>query len=318
MSCSVPPSLQAHLDQAATTTTRLLKIKSRTGVVFGLCQLDRDVTYDDGSGDGDITYVATKGFDPSVLSTDIGLGVGNAEVQALLSNAIPGITEEMIHAGELDDAEWVCYLVNFMDVSMGHVVLDAGDVGEIVTRFGLLWIPELLSYVARLKQPIGSVDSITCRAIFGAPTSGDLTIAQLQVGCGVDIAGLWVYGEVVSVGLETNRNFVGDEVSASGPPVPFPGRVQFLTGNNAGREYATESVDQETVFLSETTAYPIEVGDTYRIRPDCRKRFKEDCIDTWNNGPNFKGEPHIPVGDDQAIQTPNAQKNDHGTFVLAD
>ena len=302
---NIPAALQAHLLLSATTTCRLLKISLRSGVVFGITTLDRDVEYDD--GDGYLTYVATNGFDPSAFSADVGYSVDNSEGYALISDDIAGVTVEMVEAGELDDAQWVCYLVNFDDLSMGHLVLDAGDLGEVRTKYGMVWIPELLSYVMRLRQPVGSVWSIRCRAIFGTP-------AGSQTGCGIDLTPLWVEGSVVSVGAESNRTFDGDAITATGGVSPLPGRLQWLTGDNAGREFATEDIDNETVSLVEPTGYPIQIGDTYRIRPDCGKRYREDCIDTWDNGVNFKGEPLIPVGDASQVQTPGAQLPGGGGF----
>lgn len=294
---TVPSLLQTHLDGAATTTTRLLKVTLRNGTSYGLCMLDRDIEYDD--GDGALTYVATNGFDPSTLSGDIGFSVDNAESYALISDDVSGVTEDMVHRGELDDAQWIMYLVNFDDTGhTRHVILDAGDLGEVRVRYGMLWIPEILSYAMRLKQSIGSVWSRRCRAIFGSP-------AASPTGCGVNVAPLWVAGEVTAVGAESNRQFTGDVLTSG--VTPFPGRLQWLTGDNAGREFATEEIDGLVCTLNETTAYAIQVGDTYRIRPDCRKRYQEDCIAQWNNGPNFKGEPLIPVGDASQVQTPGAQ-----------
>lgn len=299
---NVPTALQAHLDQPDTTTTRLLKITLKSGFSYGLAMLDKTVTYDDGAGE--IDYIAMNGFDPTTLSSNDALSVDNAEAYALISDVVPGVTVEMVEAGEFDDATWICYLVNYEDTSMGHVLLDAGDLGDVRTEHGMVWIPELLSYVMRLKQPVGSVWSRTCRAIFGSP-------ADSPTGCGVDLTPLWISGEVLSVGEETDRVFSGDAISDSSDITPFPGRVEWLTGANAGREFAVESISSDTgsdtVTLSETTNYPIEVGDTYRIRPDCRKRYTEDCIALWDNGVNFKGEPLIPVGDASAVQSPGAQ-----------
>lgn len=301
MTRTVPAALQSHLDEAATTTCRLLKFTLTDGREFGLTTLDRDIEYDDGlsSTDGPLTYVATNGFDPSALQADLGFSVGNGEGYALLSDAVPGVTPEMINAGEFDDATWICYLVNFEALSDGHVILDAGDVGEIRIRHNIVWMPELLSYVMRLKQPIGGVWSRTCRAVFG-------TDADSQTGCGIDISSLWVAGTVTSVGSETDRTFTGSAV-ATLPEANYPARVQFLTGDNAGREYATEDLTGLTVSLIETTAYAIQVGDTFRMRKDCRKHYEDDCIGQWANGINFKGEPYIPVGDGQQGQTPGAQ-----------
>jgi uncharacterized phage protein (TIGR02218 family) len=307
MSRTIPPLLQTHLDQDATTTTRLLKITLRSGFVYGLCMLDRDITYDDGAGAVD--YIATNGFDPSTLSSDVGYSVANAEGKALISNDIEGIDIEDVEAGELDDAQWVMYLVNFEDLTMGHAILDAGDLGEVKTKHGMVWTPELLSYIMRLKQPIGSAYSRRCRAVFGSP-------ANTQTGCGFDVTPLWANGTVQSVGAETSLVFVGDVLSNDSPQVdPVPGRVQFLTGANAGREFAVEAVAGLQVTLSEPTNYAIAPGDTYRIREDCRKRFIEDCRDRWDNAVNFKGEPLIPVGDAAGVQSPGAQLGRGAGFV---
>jgi uncharacterized phage protein (TIGR02218 family) len=306
---TVPAALQAHLDQVDTTTTRLLKVTLKSGQVYGLAMLDRNVPYDDGEYEGEIDYIATNGFDASTISADIGYSVDNAEGYALVSDLVPGITTAMAEAGELDDATWVCYLVNYEDLSQGHVILDAGDLGEVRTKHGMIWIPELLSYVMRLRQPIGGVWSRQCRAIFGSP-------ADSQTGCGVDLEPLWVNGEVVAVGAETDRVFQGDAIlDSSSGVIPSPGRVQWLTGVNAGREYAVEEIGGDEVTLSEPTLYAIEVGDTYRIRPDCKKHYIRDCIGVWDNGLNFKGEPYIPVGDAASIQAPGAQQPVGGGYV---
>ena len=294
---TVPTALQAHLDGDSTTTCMLLKIRLTNGDVYGITSLDRDIEYDD--GEDDITYVAANGFDPSAIAADIGYSVENAEGYALISDDIPGITVEMVEAGELDDAQWVAYLVNYEDLTDGHLVLDAGDLGEVRTREGIVWISELLSYAMRLRQPIGHVWSRQCRATFGAP-------AEERYGCGVDAEALWEAGEVTAVGSESDRAFTGD-VTTTSPIDPFPGRVRWTTGQNVGRIYSVESFDAGTVVLNEPTAYPIEVGDEYEIRPDCRKRYTEDCIATWSNGANFRGEPFIPVGDATAIQIPGGQ-----------
>lgn len=299
MSRNVPGPLQAHLDGVATTTTRLLKITLKSGFKYGLSMLDRDIDYNDGGGV--VKYVATNGFDPNTLSADVGYSVANTEGFALISNDIEGIELEDIQAGELDDAQWVLYMINFNDLTTGrHVILDAGDLGETSVKYGMAWTPELLSYIMRLRQPVGSVWSRTCRAIFGSP-------ANTQTGCGIDAEALFVSGSVTAIGTEPNRVFTVSDVQSSPSVIPVPGRLQFLTGANAGKTFAVEELDGLIVTLAETTNYPVAISDTYRIRPDCRKRYEEDCIGVWENGPNFKGEPHIPVGDAISGQTPGAQ-----------
>ena len=293
MSRTIPIALQAHLDGNVTTTCRLLRIEIRDGRVFGVTSLDADVTYDDGRGE--VVYVANQGVDPSALAADADLSVANAEAQSLLVTTGTGITEAMIEAGELRDAEWTMYLVNYRNLGMGHVILGAGDVGEVTKRWGLVWVPELLSYSVRLRQPIGTHWSRTCRAIFGSPAEG-------QSGCGVDAEALFVSGTVTAVGAENDRQFTGD-AAISGTPVP--GRVEWLTGPNAGRIGIVEDFATGAATLGNAMPYPIAIGHTYRIRPDCSRTWAA-CV-AYANQLNFKGEPLIPTGDAASVSTPGAQ-----------
>ena len=153
MSRNIPPALLAHLQQNVTTTCRLLRITLNDGRVFGLTTLDREVEY------LGVTYSAVNGFDPSITATDTGLSVDNAEAYALLSADVPGITVEMVAAGELDDAQWQMMLINWADLSMGHMIIDAGDVGEVNTEDGVVFMPELLSYAMRWNSTQSLTDT---------------------------------------------------------------------------------------------------------------------------------------------------------------
>lgn len=292
MTRTVPTALQTHLDGAVTTTCRLLRIQLRDGRVFGVTSLDADVTYNDGRGS--ITYSANQGVDPSALSSDSDLSVSNAEAQSLLVTTGSGITEAMIEAGELRDAEWTLYLVNYRNLANGHAILGAGDVGEVTKRWGLVWMPELLSYSVRLRQPIGTHWSRTCRAIFGSAAEG-------QTGCGVAADTLWVSGTVSGVGAETDRVFTGSVVAGAF----VPGRVEWVSGQNVGRIGIIDSFTAGTATLANAMPYPIVNGNTYRIRPDCARTWA--ACTAYGNQLNFKGEPLIPSGDAASVSTPGAQ-----------
>ncbi len=301
MSRNIPIQLVESLGQAASTMTRLLRITLKSGFVYGICMSNRDVTYDDGAGA--LLYRSADAFDPTTFSSDISYSVDNSQGYALLSNDIPEISLEAVDAGEMDDGQWICYYVDYLrPLPKQHVVLDAGDLGQVQTKGGLVWIPELLSYIMRLRQPVGGVYSRTCRAIFGTP-------APSQTGCGIDVTGLWINFTVSAVGAESNRTFIAAGLVAGSHGL-YPGRVEWLTGRNTakgGRQYATESFDapSSTVTLSETTGYVIAVGDTGRIRPDCDKT--EAMCNSYDNFPNMKAETKIPVGDTVAISVPGAQ-----------
>jgi len=287
--------LRDHLHDDTTTTCRLLKFVLTNGNTYGMTTLDSDITYDG------TTYHAINGFDPSNIATDAGLTVDNSEVRALISADISGITVAMVKAGQMDDATWEMLLVNYRDLSMGHVVIDGGDVGEVRVVDGVVYMPELVSSVMRLRQAVGHVWSRSCRAIFGSPT-------ESQTGCGVDAESLWMAGTVTGLGDEDRRIFSDSSLLALAPE-PIPGRVQWLTGSNtSSRVYQIEAYGDTTgtIGLLEPCAFDIVVGDTFRLRVDCDKQ-PSTCKNQWNNWLNYKGEPLIPVGDGVQILTPSAQ-----------
>ena len=292
MSRTIPAALQAHLDRAVTSTCRLLRIQLRDGRVFGLASLDADVAYDDGRGA--VVYRANQGVDVSALAADTDMSVANAEAESLLVTTSSGITEAMIEAGDLRDAEWTLLLVNYRDLAMGHAVLGAGDVGEVKKRWGLVWMPELLSYSVRLRQPVGTHWSRTCRAIDGSPAEG-------QTGCGRTIT--WLPGTVTAVGAEADRQFTGTVTTAALPLAP--GRVRWLTGANAGRIGFVEVFAAGVATFGNTMPYAIAVGDTYEISDTC-PRTRIAC-QARSNFVNFKGEPDIPTGDAPSVSTPGSQ-----------
>ena len=304
MSRRIPVALQANLDSATPSVTRCIRIQKKDGTALGVTMWDTPVVYDHGDGWGEIEYSAQAGVDASDIMSDIGYSVSNAEGRILAATNNDGLTPEAVEAGELDDAEWTCFLLDPMNPSPGSAaILDAGDIGEVRVERGLVIIPELLSYMMRLQQPVGHVFQRPCRAIFGTPPDS-------QTGCGVNAEALWAAGQVVSVGAESDRTFTGEFDGW------FPGRLEFLTGPNVGKRYAIESVSGATLSLADTTPYLIGPGDLYRHRPDCTKlpNGTQGCK-FWGNYLNYKGEDNIPSGDGAAGSTPGAQLPGGGGFV---
>lgn len=83
-----------------------------------------------------------------------------------------------------------------------------------------------------------------------------------------------------------------------------PGVVQWLTGDNAGRENEVEEYDAATgtVTLVIPTYAEVKAGDTFKIRRDCDKS-KSMCKD-YGNLLNMRAEPEIPRADGTSLQTP--------------
>jgi len=313
MSRTVPAQLQAHLDTGRTTTTLLLKITpAMPGYPpVGVTALDRDVPYDDGEGDSEVIYHAAVGMVPAALQQSLSMSVDNTEFKHLISEYGLALEEADIAAGVYDYAEFRLMLVNYEDLTMGHVELMRGELGQMRIEQGMAFWTEQTSMVKRLKQSIVEKDSLTCRAIFGSqPIGSSNDGVQQRFPCGFDTSALWTAGVVTSVGLESNRTFTAAALGL-GEGECVPGMLRWTVGANAGRSCEVEAQSAAgVVSLAFETMFPIEEADEFEIRPDCTK---------WKDGANgcrhhfgddwvlhYRGEPYIPVADADALNTPGA------------
>lgn len=310
----VPPALQAHLDSGATTTTLLLKITPRSPDYppVGVTALDRDVEYDDGEGDSSgVVYHAAVGMVPKEIRQSLSMAVDNTEFQHLLAEYPLALSEEDVVAGVYDFADFVLMLVNYEDLSMGHVELMRGQLGQMRVENGMAFWTEQTSLVKQLKQSIVEKDSLTCRATFGSQPIGTPGAEVTQrFPCGFDTSTLWTASSVMTVGLESSRTFTALGLGLDADAC-VPGMLRWITGRNAGRSYEVEAQDADGVIsLAFETMFPIAIGDTFEIRPDCTK-WKDGhngCKTFWGADwvLHYRGEPYIPVSDADAINTPGA------------
>ena len=321
---SISTALQEHLDSGTTTVTHLLRIDPVTPgyASIGVTLLDRNVVYNDGTSE--VTYLAAIGMVPATLAYTSDMDVDNTEIQHLVPEFDLPISEADIAAGVYDFAQYSVYLVNYEDLTMGHVVLSFGQLGQMRVEDGLSFWSELTALSKQLKQSLVEKDSITCRAIFGSQPlgSGGATPGseEQRFPCGFDADSLNVSATVTSVGAEANRTF---GASSLGQATDYfvPGMMQWLTGANAGRSYEVEGFTSGgAVDLTFETMFPIEAGDTFTIRPDCT---------TWKDGPNgckahfgstdwvlhYRGEPFIPIADADQINAPGATVTGNGRIV---
>ena len=281
---NLKPALVAHLQTGVTSTALLYKFILADGRVFGCASIDRDVEFDG------LIYHAQNGVDKSIIASDTSFSVDNGEGYSLYSTDIPGITAAMALRGELDGAEFEIYLCNYFDVDNTASLMDAGDVGEVKTVQNTVFIPELLSYMMRLRQSIGHVDSRTCRAVFG-------TDANSQTGCGVDADALWQAAAVASAAAdEPKTTFLAVDISTVPTVVPR-WRVRWTSGDNvSSRLYQVESLDTVSgqITLLEPLPFAVQPGDEFDIRPDC-DHLPASCKHYGNYQLNFKGEDLIPA-----------------------
>jgi uncharacterized phage protein (TIGR02218 family) len=298
---SIPILLQTHLDGYGTTLAFLLKIKARNGTIIAVTNHDRDIPFDDGGGE--IIYSSTIGMDHSSLSASGHLDVDNTEATLLIVPS-SGFTDQQINAGVLDFAKFNVYRINWADKTAGHYNLLSGTTGAVRSLDGLAGVVELRGLSQSLKQSFIELYSITCRAQFGSQDGQ-------RFPCRFDAASLWDSDTVASVDAEEpDRIFTATTTpSATGPggALPFvPGLVTFTSGDNAGLTTEIEEVLGDEIKLTYQTPYDIQATDGFDIRPDCGKRFDEDCIALYDNALNFRGEPRITAGDEASQVMPGA------------
>lgn len=302
----IHPDLLADMAASSTTLTDLLLIGPLPDTTYrALTLLDIDVAYN--SGGGLRTYKARTGFQMSALVASNDLGVDNAEAESLYPIAtfeIEGFTQAQIDSGALDAVPFVVYRVNYLNLTTGrHGIMAGGTIGEVRTKHGQTSVLELRSLSQQLMQSVVELDSLSCRARFGSQ------VGEERFPCGFDLTSEWVSATVTSVsGVEPDREFTDTSLGQAANYFA-PGFVEWLTGDNAGQEREVGDFGSSIIGLQFPTVNPIQVGDTFRIRRECTKNWvgHNSCKDTfWLTAANehFRGEPHIPVADAAALNTP--------------
>lgn len=312
----IPIELKDHKQSGTTTTCKLLRIDPvQPGYSsYGITNLDRDVIYDDGNGE--LTYWAAVGAQPSVLQGSSDLGVDNAESVSLMPEFdIPGLGEADIRAGAYDNAKFALYEVNYDALSMGHVTLRAGTIGQVtIDANGLSFVNELRGLSAQLRQSVCEKDSLTCRAPYGSQPAGSMIPGPInRFPCGKDATAELITGVVTAVGLENTLTFTIGSF-ALGTDALSPGQVKFLSGLNAGKTFEVDSnTSGGVITLAHETPFAIQEDDEVEYRGDCNKIARDTekgCAAPHHWGPewvlHFRGEPDIPIGDAGAMETPGA------------
>lgn len=281
----IPIALRNHLAQPATSWCLIMRVACVgrwAGTVLGFADLDESILYDDGAGP--VLYRCDNGFAPERLQHTADMSVDNTDLVGWVQDT--GITEQQILAGIFDFAECAIYRVNYLDLSQRHEVVAFGSLGR--TQFTAnQWRVEFRSLMQMARQPQSAVYSLTCRATYG------------DERCGLSLA--WVPGTVASVGDDDSRMFTWP---AGKPDDHYnPGVVEWLTGDNAGAQMEVDDQAGDDFRLALPMPFPIQPGDTFRIRIDCDKHAA--TCKARGNFLNFRAEPLTPVSD-SGLSVPGA------------
>lgn len=263
---NVPTALAADLKKGVTTLCYLLKVAPSRAATFGMTTLDVDIDYDDGNGV--VSYLAASGFDAFDTDSKNDLTVDNSQANALVSDVYNvGMTQDGVTRGDYDDADFVVYLINYMAPSHGHVIMQAGRIGQVTMVNDALCQVELRSLVDILKQNnLIGLTSITDRAMLG----DDHNKLPLH----------WYAGTVASVGAESDRVFASsvipgtDSGSGGGLSIPTGGDLAgpwtidsgSMTGVTNDPRYQYLECGSDDTVAHRTVALPsgVKAGDNIK------------------------------------------------------
>jgi uncharacterized phage protein (TIGR02218 family) len=159
------------------------------------------------------------------------------------------------------------------------------------------WTAQLAGQAAKLGQRIGETVGHLCPAKLGDPLTckADIELATLDAVA------------VTTVEADVYREFRAVSITIASEDDEYGnGAFVWLSGANSGIETVCKTYTKvgRIIKLDERMPNAIEIGDTFRLEPGCRRRYLADCIGKFANGINFQAEPFIP-GTDRALETPS-------------
>lgn len=275
--------LATHMASEVTTLATCWKLTRRDSVILGFTEHDVDLVVDG------VNYKAASGFTPTAIHNRASLSVDNLDVEGMLTDG--SITEAGIMAGLYDFAEIEIFQVNYNDIMQGKLQLRRGWLGE-VSLVKQQFVAEVRGLTQRLSQNFGELYSASCRASFA------------DSRCKVIAGNYTVTGTVSSV--VSNQEFEDAGRSEENGLYNF-GKITFSSGANAGLSMEVkEFISGGKIVLALPMPYSIGVGDSYSMIQGCDKTFST-CVNQYNNGINFRGEPHVP-GLDKMLETAGTRK----------
>lgn len=268
--------LAAHQALGTTTLARCWRFERRDGVVVTVTTSSRDLLIN-----GEL-YLSKEGVNPAAVEQQADGAVQNSEVNGTLSEDFA--SEAEIVSGLWDKAFVTVFEVNYRDLSMGRMTLQAGTLGNLKAGRAV-FTAELRGLLQALQQSVGRVYTPHCLATLG------------DSQCKVDVEAMRFTSTLT--GVTSRRTFA--DVAASQPSDWFGGGVfRVESGDMVGAEVEVHGFDGGVYTLALPLPMNPSAGMAYSVLPGCRKRHERgprnpggasDCRDKFNNVINFRGLP---------------------------
>ena len=211
---TVSSALAAHLEQDTTTLATCWKVVRTDGVVYRFTDHDEDIV-----SEGE-TFKASTGFARTAIETQAGYQVDNLDIDAIFDS--DDISEVDMRAGKFDYAECLVFAVNWMDTSMGRIILRRGWLGEVTLTQRGMFSAELRGLTEPLNRTFGDVYTPLCRAELGdaqckVNTLKGPRLPRTGYSEGDQILYLDEFGDFLEVREATNDGVTEDILPAPSP-----------------------------------------------------------------------------------------------------
>lgn len=192
MTIPISVALKAHMAKSATTlcTILLAELTAMDGsppepIRYGFTDHDNDLVI------GGVTYISQTSYSRTDVKSTGDLAVDNLEVSGMLRS--PFITDDDLDAGLWDFAKLTISIVNWADLTMGHLIQRTGKLGEVTVDRNQ-FRAELNGMMQAYSRTIGELTSPSCRAVLGdarckvnlTAGSPSFTVTGTLDGVGVD------------------------------------------------------------------------------------------------------------------------------------
>jgi uncharacterized phage protein (TIGR02218 family) len=278
---TIPIGLAARYAAEAASLAHCLRIQRTDGQVFAFTSAAEPATIDG------TLYGAGQGLEVGDIVTTATLSVDNLEMSTLDDGTL--FTEADVLGRVWANAAFKIGRYAWDAPADGVEWLIAGTIGNIVIRQGRVTV-ELRGLQQYLQQPIGDINSKTCRArVADFPTPAGNNLCRLSAAS---------IASVLTVTAVTSRR----QFTASGSPMTDDwygeGVLTWTAGDNDGFQARVKTQTAAGVFtLHADMPHDIAIGDTISAVAGCRKRLDEDCAAKFGNALNFQAEPHAPMVD---------------------
>ncbi len=163
MKTGLTAGIKTHAAQSRTNFVTLWKITRTDGVIKGITEYWRDIAFDLGDGDGEITYSSADPYLRSSIRQSATLGVDTMVVEGVTGAVI---TLNDVIAGKYTGAIVDVFMINYLDHSQGDWPLLYGFFGDF-ERHGIAYKTELNSLSMLYQNQVVELFSAPCRADLG-------------------------------------------------------------------------------------------------------------------------------------------------------